>query len=408
VAEADRLTGQILASAYRLSLRVATGTVGMIYQAECLDGSRRLAVKLLHPSVSRDVPALERYREDARTTGALGHPHIVEFVDFSPLDGRGAFVVTELLEGEDLDAYMGRVRRLGIRAAVSITRAVLSALGAAHAAGVVHLDLKPANVFLCKRGLRRDFVKLLDFGVAHLGAGGSGTSTRVQGTVRYLSPEQARGDVEAVDARTDVWATGVMLYEMLAGSPAFAGPDRATILTRIAESEPAPLRKARSEVRADLDAVVTRALAKAPADRFSSAEEMREALAAAARQCGAWEEEGDATAAPPLPPPPAAPPTPGDPFAEVPTIPQERAPAVGAPPQPSKPIAPAARPARAATRSWPPPARAPASVVPLQSLADAASKHAAPAKTPKPRRRPRPVPPREPWCRPSPTAPRRS
>ncbi|HEY3356044.1 MAG TPA: protein kinase, partial [Polyangia bacterium] len=338
----DRLTGQLLAARYRLTRRRGSGAVGLVYEAEDLGHDRKVAVKLLHPSVTGDAAALAAYHRDAQLVGALAHAHLAAFIGVSPPGARGAFVVSELLEGEDLAVYLGRVRRLALRQAVRITRDILAGLAAAHAAGVAHRDLTPQNVFLCRRDQRRDHVKLLDFGVADL----FGPGAKAHGAARYLAPEQAEA-AAAGDARTDVWAAGVLLYEMLTGAPAFGGKDRAAILARVATQTPTPVRGLRAEVRAELQAVVAKAMAKAPADRFPSARAMRAALALAAQASGDWEDDdeplpddpfADVRTVPQELAPTPAPPPPGDPFADGRTVPQELAPAVAPPPPPGDPF----------------------------------------------------------------------
>jgi serine/threonine-protein kinase len=321
----DRLTGQLLAGRYRLHRRIGAGAVALVYAATDLTLSRRVAVKLLHPSLSGDAAALAACQRDARLAGSLGHPHLAELIAVSPPGARGAFLATELLEGEDLGAYLARVRRLGIRQAVRVTRDTLLGLAAAHAAGVVHGDLTPRNVFLCRRERRRDHVKLLDFGIGQLLRAARPDAAPARAAARYLAPEQAAGG--AADPRSDLWAVGVMLYEMLTGAPAFAGPDRAAILARVASEAPQPLRELRVEVRPELAAVVERALAKAPAERFASADLMCAALARAAQLSGDWEaaEGAPGVAMAPTALDVTAPPLEDDPFDDAPTLPQKLA-----------------------------------------------------------------------------------
>ena len=374
MANTDRLLGQVLGDTYRLKRRVASGTMGMIYEAEDLPRSRRVAVKLLHPSVSRDAMALERFQREAQEAGTLGHPHVAELFDFSPPEAKGAYIVTELLEGEDLAARLQRVRRLGVRAAVAITRDLLAALAAAHAAGVAHRDLKPNNVFLCKKGGRADHVKVTDFGLTSLWtAAGSVATTRPLGTARYFAPEQAQGSPAGASAAADLWAVGTILYEMLTGAPAFAGPDRGAITARIAGQEPTPLRTVRGEVRPELEAVVTRALAKAPGDRFASAAEMREALAAAARLSGDWDEAAaEALTLPPVSPATLAALT--DPFADILTTPQDHGPDSFKDPFAVMRTVPLEKVPRVATKTFPPPLQPPTEAGTPKSLAEAANR----------------------------------
>ncbi|HEY8076604.1 MAG TPA: serine/threonine-protein kinase, partial [Labilithrix sp.] len=204
----------------------------------------------------------------------LAHPHIVQVTDLVQPDEGAPFLVMELLEGESLAERLARERRIDASRAALIAVQVLSALAAAHAAGIVHRDVKPANVFLARTAATNDFVKLLDFGVARVshGSPGSVTSARLVGTPAYMAPEQIRG--ESADARTDVYAVGVCLYEMLSGRSPFTATNVPSLLVKICGTEADAL----ADVSAELAAVVTRAMSKDAATRYANADAMRVAL----------------------------------------------------------------------------------------------------------------------------------
>jgi serine/threonine-protein kinase len=260
------LQGRLLGP-YRLIRQIGSGGMGVIYAAEDTRLGRRVAVKLLPPEYGRDPRAKERFVREARTASALDHPNLCTVYDVGDSDGR-LFIVLAFYEGETLRE---RLRRGPLPAAEARDVAVQVARGLAraHEAGITHRDIKPANVMLTRRGE----AKILDFGIAKLA--GDVTLTRTGGawgTPAYMSPEQARG--QAVDSRSDVWALGVLLYEMLAGQRPFEGDDAQVVLSSILAQEPVPLARLRPEVPLDLARVVATALAKEPAHRYASAAEL--------------------------------------------------------------------------------------------------------------------------------------
>jgi eukaryotic-like serine/threonine-protein kinase len=211
---------------YRVTRLIGEGGMGVVYVAEHASIGRRAAVKVLRPGLTEDVEITKRFFNEARAANAIRHPGIVEVFDSGTLPSGVAYLVMELLEGESLAARLRRLGRLELTEARAIGVQTASALGAAHAAGIVHRDLKPDNLFLVRdyRDVSGENVKVLDFGIAKLGIGTSrsvSVKTRtgsVTGTPAYMSPEQCRGTKE-VDHRTDIYALGVILYEMVAGRP---------------------------------------------------------------------------------------------------------------------------------------------------------------------------------------------
>ncbi len=262
---------------YRVLRKLGEGGMGLVFEAEDDVLGRRVAVKRLK---SGDESSRRRFWREARAAARLNHPNVCQIYEVAE-DSQGLFLAMELLVGEPLSQRLER-GALPPAEAVSLGAGMLAALSALHAAGIVHRDLKPSNVYLTPHGAR-----LLDFGLARALpgelaralAGDSSDRTHpdlMVGSPRYMAPEQVLG--KEVDARTDVFAAGAVLYEALAGRPAFAGRTLVEVLTATLHDAPPPL----EGVAAPFEAVVRRALAKAPADRFPSAELMAEALREAA------------------------------------------------------------------------------------------------------------------------------
>ena len=209
-APASGMIGQVLHDTYRLERLLGTGGMGMVYEASHRRLARRFAVKVLAVAHAADPEAMERFKREAMTTSRLGHPHIVEVIDFHQTPEGTSYLVMELLEGEDLATRLRRPPRVELHELGWIVSQTASALQAAHNRGIVHRDLKPQNIFLCKAEDRPDFVKVIDFGVSKvLGVEGSMTSTgAVVGTPFYMAPEQADRRTTEVVPATDVYALG--------------------------------------------------------------------------------------------------------------------------------------------------------------------------------------------------------
>ncbi len=275
----DVAAGQLLDERYQLLREVGAGSMGVVYEAEHVHIRRRVAVKVLKHQLAGNADAVKRLEREAQLTSDLGHPNIVQCRDFGySRDGR-VYLVMEWLDGETLEARLER-ERVDTVTAIDIVIQTSAALSEAHAHDVVHRDLKPANLFLTRDRESNLRVKVLDFGIAKLTeAQVSLTATGVViGTPNYMSPEQATGD--PVDARADLYALGVILYEMVTGSVPFLGDSALSVLhqhsTRmpVAPSETAPDRP----IPPSLEAIVMRCLEKRPADRFASAGELGAAL----------------------------------------------------------------------------------------------------------------------------------
>jgi serine/threonine protein kinase len=257
--------------------------MGEVYLARDTKLNRPVAIKLLSAALSRDADRLRRFRQEAHSVSALNHPNILVIHDFGDANGR-PFMVTEYVEGQTLRQRMQTP--LPIEEAIDIALQVGKRAGRAHARGIVHRDVKPENVMLRPDG----YVKVLDFGLAKLGEGPS-TDLRstpittpgiVMGTPRYMSPEQARG--LELDARSDVWSLGVVIYEMVAGAPPFAGVTSADLTAAILNAEPVPLELKAPHVPTALARLTATALRKSRLERFATGLELVTELMAIEKQ----------------------------------------------------------------------------------------------------------------------------
>jgi serine/threonine-protein kinase len=269
------LEGRILDGRYRLGSLLGVGGMARVYLASDRVLERQVAVKVLRSSDAQDPLFVERFRREARAAARLSHPNIVAVFD-SGSDGGLPYLVMEYVPGESLAQLLVSQGRLTPRRAVELAIQVCAALAAAHAQGLVHRDVKPANVLVSPDGQ----VKVTDFGIVKASAATTLTGTgTVLGTAAYLSPEQAQG--HPVDARSDLYGLGCVLYELLCGSPPFgSGADRSPVAVATRHvSEPPPPPSARNpQVDPALDQVVLTALAKNPAQRYQSAIDMQDAL----------------------------------------------------------------------------------------------------------------------------------
>ncbi|MFY3743459.1 protein kinase domain-containing protein [Anaeromyxobacter sp. Red801] len=279
-AGADPLVGAQVGS-FRIVRMLGRGGMGTVYLAEHPVIGSRVAIKFLHESMAADAELVQRFYDEARAVNLIGHENIVGVYDLASLPSGRRYYVMELLDGETLAERLAR-GPLPRSVALQVLLQLCDALQCAHERGVVHRDLKPENVFLVPRRGRPDFVKLVDFGIAKLrsatghATGGSGA---IIGTPEYMAPEQCEGG--PVDPRTDVYALGVMAYELLAGRRPFdSGPVQKLLLAHLREPPPPP--SAFADLEPDLEAAVLRALAKAPGDRFQDMTAMAEALRPAA------------------------------------------------------------------------------------------------------------------------------
>ena len=272
-------TDRVLAGRYRLVGPVARGGMAEVWEGHDDVLARPVAVKILHPHLAEDDGFVERFRREAVAAARLSHPGIVATFDTGDDDGV-TFIVMELVRGRTLRQALEESAPLPTATAVHIAAQVADALERAHRGGLVHRDVKPANILLCDEpggGVR---VKVADFGIAKLQAGGGDLTQTgaVVGTAKYLSPEQVEG--RSPDARSDVYALGVVLYEMLCGRPPFAADTELATALQHVRSEPVTPRQVRAGIPRPLEQIVLRAMAKDPDERFRSAADLRGALLA--------------------------------------------------------------------------------------------------------------------------------
>ncbi|MFN2540027.1 MAG: Stk1 family PASTA domain-containing Ser/Thr kinase [Mycobacteriales bacterium] len=265
----------VLGGRYRLGEVIGRGGMAEVRHAADIRLDRDVAVKVLRADLASDPTFQSRFRREAQSAAALDASTIVAVYDTGE-DERGVpWIVMEYVHGRTLRDILTTEGRLLPQRALEVTADVCSALEVAHAAGMVHRDIKPANVMLTSRGE----VKVMDFGIARAAAGNESTMTRTEsviGTVAYLSPEQARG--EHVDARSDIYSTGCLLYELVTGSPPFTGDSPVAVAYQHVRENPKPPSEFDAALSKDVDAVVLKAMAKNPANRYQSADEMREDL----------------------------------------------------------------------------------------------------------------------------------
>jgi serine/threonine protein kinase len=275
----SELVGRVVGN-YRMVALLGSGGMGAVYLAEHCSIGGTAAIKVLHPSYAADPGTVARFFNEARAVNMVQHQNILRIMDFVERSEIGPYLVAEHLEGESLDARLRRRGPLALRETAQIIERVASALSAAHAHGIVHRDLKPANIFLIAdadhAGEYR--VKVLDFGIAKLTHEHQTQTGELMGTPPYMSPEQCHG-AKHVDHRSDIYALAVIAYECLCGRPPFTGPGLGAIIAQHLHDAPPPPRALRPELPAAVDTVLLRALAKDPAERPQSAEELGRALA---------------------------------------------------------------------------------------------------------------------------------
>lgn len=279
--------GRSFEGRYRIEAQLGNGGVGRVYRARHLRLDRPVALKVLHKQHNERWVSRQRFEREARALGLLAHPHIVAVTDFG-IEGDVPFLVMELLHGQDLTALL-RGGALAPALACRYTLQLLEGLGFVHGQGLVHRDIKPGNVFLERAEGSAERVKLLDFGLARLVVPSGDASVsrhgEVLGTPEYMAPEQITA--EPVDARTDVYAVALLLYEMIAGRRAFAGGDSEVLRQQLAQPMPLLRDGARDGTRLSrLDEVIQQGAEKEPSRRFPDARTMAAALEAAAAELG--------------------------------------------------------------------------------------------------------------------------
>ena len=287
---AAELVAATMVGEYRVERRIGEGAFGAVYGAVHPLIGKRAAIKVLRPQFSADARVVSRFVSEARAVNHIRHRHIVDIFSFGELESGLQYFAMEWLDGMTLRDYLAEHGRMELGLALELFRAVARALDAAHAAGIVHRDLKPANIFLTFVEDGGCFPKLLDFGIAKL-LGDEPLEHRTRtgapmGTPAYMSPEQCYG--RSVDARSDVYALGVVIHHTLTGARLFQGDTTLDLLVQHATATPAPMSEVCRELPAALDEPVLRMLEKEPAARPASAGEAVEALLRGASESGAW------------------------------------------------------------------------------------------------------------------------
>jgi len=269
--------GTLLGGTYRIVRRIGSGGMGEVYEATHERLAHRYAVKFLHPGVRDHPEALPRFMREAQVTSLLRHPAIVSVVDFNTLPDGSAYLVMEYLDGESLGKVLARTGPLPLQRVVDITDQVSAALTAAHLRGVVHRDMHPQNVFVMPgTGGQSERIKVLDFGISKIASISQKITgmAAVMGTPQYMSPEQAEGKGDELDAASDQFSLAAIVYEMLTGRKAFTGDTLASVAYQIVHARPVPIHSYRPELPVELENVVTRGLAKNKRDRFPSVSEL--------------------------------------------------------------------------------------------------------------------------------------
>jgi len=275
------LTGQILSSQFQVIRKLGEGGMGQVYLAHQLDVGRDVVIKVMHPELTAGSPqAVERFKREARAVARLNHPHIVQLYVFGQTEQGLLYLAMEFVEGRSLSRALADARRLPEAQVLRIVDQVCSALADAHASGLIHRDLKPDNIMLANRHGNPDYVKVLDFGIAKMVGPGDSKMTQTGsffGTPQYMAPEQAGGQV---DARTDLYALGVILYQLLTGTHPFdADAPMAFLMKHASEPVQPPLVRFPSLVLSPrTEALVLRCLEKQPARRFQSAIELQQEI----------------------------------------------------------------------------------------------------------------------------------
>jgi serine/threonine-protein kinase len=280
--DADPLIGQLLSGRYKIIRKIGEGGMGIVYEAEHVVIEKRVGLKVLREDFSRRADVVERFRQEAKSASKIGHEHIIDISDFGVTATGANYFVMELLHGHDLASELEKKGPLSARRTIQLALQCTRALGAAHKKGIVHRDMKPENIFLVQRASGEDFVKIVDFGIAKMSdietdgqPGRKLTKTgMIFGTPEYMSPEQAGG--KKLDHRVDIYAMGIILYELLTGRVPYVGDTFMGILTQHMFETPPPIALANpaAQVPPELERIVLKALAKNADDRYQSMEEL--------------------------------------------------------------------------------------------------------------------------------------
>ncbi|MCA9631940.1 MAG: protein kinase [Myxococcales bacterium] len=294
----DPLIDTLIAGRYRVVKRLGEGGMGEVYLAMHEAIEKKVALKVLRPEYSAKADIVTRFQQEAISASRIKHPNVLEIFDFGQLDSGAFYLAMEFLEGHDLADELQRVVVLGPQDGIRIALQICRALSAAHGKGVVHRDMKPENVFLQRVADGEEIVKIVDFGIAQLRTNEEAEKQQptrrrltktgmIFGTPEYMSPEQAAG--KKADQRVDIYATGIILYEMFTGAVPFTGETFMAVLAAHLNDDPPPMRMIAPDLQIsqELEQVIMRALAKKPEERFQSMNEMAQALLATPEGMGA-------------------------------------------------------------------------------------------------------------------------
>ena len=256
--------------------------MGVVYLAEHPVIGKKVAMKAIHPELARNAEVVSRFVTEAKSVNQIGHEHIVDISDFGNTTDGEFYFVMEYLQGESMSERLKREERLPVQSAINIVAQVADALGSSHEHGIIHRDLKPENIYLISRGAQKDFVKVLDFGLAKLTQVEEKVTHKtrtgsVMGTPYYMSPEQCEGKA-TIDHRADIYSLGVILFEMLTGKVPFGGEGYGEIIVKHITMPPPSVRSIVPTLPPALDLILFRALAKDREERFQTMADFREAL----------------------------------------------------------------------------------------------------------------------------------
>lgn len=287
--ETDRFVGKLVSDRYRISRKLGEGGMGTVYEAMHVAIEKKIALKILHAQYSASPEVVSRFKQEAISASRIKHQNVIDVFDFGQLGDGSCFIAMEYLDGTDLGFALEKRGHFPAPEAIRIVLQVCRALGSGHQSGVVHRDLKPENIFLTKTPEGDDMVKILDYGIAQLRSNDEPTQTEMRprrltktgmifGTPEYMAPEQARG--QSVDHRSDVYATGVILYELLTGAVPFLGESFLEVLNQHVQSQVPPFALANPSVQLspELERVVMRALEKDAEYRFPTMKDFQNAL----------------------------------------------------------------------------------------------------------------------------------